>query len=140
MSPELEQKLAQEFALMRPRTDTNQAGCIYDLYAAFGCDFGGDGWYEIMRGLCKELQEACNKEPGAKVIPMQIKEKFGSLQFYFHAENCSEELNDELYNIVNKWEGISERTCMECGAAAVMRNNGGWVSPLCEEHYAERRR
>ena len=83
MRKELEMKLAEEFAFLR-RAETRQEGRIENLFQAFGYECG-DGWYELLRGLCGQIVSAY-EEAGQPVdiVIDQIKEKFGTLRFYYH--------------------------------------------------------
>lgn len=58
---------------------------------------------------------------------VQIKEKFGSLRWYANGDT-----RDTL-NIIQKYENISENTCIVCGKDATYRSTG-WVCPYCDEH------
>lgn len=62
---------------------------------------------------------------------MQIKEKFGVLCWYesgFPADGY-----DEYNEWYNKYEKLSEKTCIVCGEPATHMSRG-WILPLCEEH------
>ncbi len=62
---------------------------------------------------------------------LQIKEKFGGLRWYAFGDT------KDTSNIIHKYEGISERTCIVCGKDAKYMSTG-WISPFCEEHKPER--
>lgn len=74
-------------------------------------------------------------EPQLKVVPnvcpqvvaTQVKEKFGSLRFYY----CGGD--DVIDGMVSLAESLSSKTCGECGAPGVIRE-GGWLRSLCDEH------
>lgn len=51
---------------------------------AWGVDCG-DGWFQLIDNLCYELMKISNKK-GVKITALQVKEKFGSLRFYYHIE------------------------------------------------------
>lgn len=90
MNLELEMKLADEFPFMRQGKNADEQlkddRRISKLYDAFGCDFA-DGWYEVICGLCRDITEA-NGKVGLPVdiVIDQVKEKFGTLRFYYHPE------------------------------------------------------
>ena len=89
MRDELELKLAEEFPFMQQKKTLQEQkteGRISDLYSAFGCEVG-DGWYELLHDMCSEIMEAYQKagEPVNLVVD-QVKEKFGTLRFYYHFE------------------------------------------------------
>lgn len=54
----------------------------------------------------------------------EIKEKFGMLRWY---DNGSPK---EVIDIINKYEGISAKTCILCGQPATQISKG-WISPYC---------
>ena len=114
MKIELEDKLAEKFPFMA------------DVY----CECG-DGWYEIIYGLCTDIVNAY-EEKGLQIdIDVgQIKEKFASLRFYF---NCCSEIIKDINNLVDKWSLLSEQTCEECGRPGKMRTDRSWHQTLCEE-------
>ena len=142
MREELEQKLADEFPFMRKNENfQTETGYVHDLYGAFGMECG-DGWYDVIRGLCLDITDIYKKRNlKVAVKPLQIKEKYGSLRFYcdIDAENDVEmdkelldEICNEVFEAVSKWEDVSERTCELCGKDGE-RRGFGWVTTRCEE-------
>jgi len=138
MKPELEQKLADEFPFMKRGSSVAEQkaeGFINDLYGAFGCDFG-DGWYKVLRGLCIEITEAYKKrQMDIDFVPVQVKEKFGELRFYWTTIGSNHELYEELNSIVEKWENKSTTVCETCGEEGVLRKDLQWVLTLCDSCY-----
>ncbi|SCX31603.1 hypothetical protein SAMN02910436_02727 [Ruminococcaceae bacterium P7] len=54
----------------------------------------------------------------------QVKEKFGTLRFYFHlAESHTREFTDQLYDIVRLWEERSATVCEKCGNPGEQRTD-----------------
>ena len=75
-----------------------------------------------------EVQEAINKMPEKvreTVRIMDLKEKWG-----FFNQDFSY-YNDELDKVISKYERLSERICIMCGAPAT-KISRGWVSPFCD--------
>jgi hypothetical protein len=64
-----------------------------------------------------------------QVVVEQVKEKFGSLRFYYQGGD------DEISGMVRMAESMSNRTCEECGAPGKSRE-GGWIRTLCDTHAA----
>jgi uncharacterized Zn finger protein (UPF0148 family) len=65
---------------------------------------------------------------------LQVKEKYGQMRLYH--SGASEEVND----ILDKYEFLSEQVCSECGKPAIAMTSG-WICPYCVEHikkYTER--
>ncbi len=92
----------------------------------------GDGWYNILDILCKQIQWHIDKnlkedelEGNVQVEATQVKEKFGGLRFYYHGGN------DFINGLVWMAEGMSERTCERCGAPG-KPDSTSWVTTLCE--------
>ena len=78
--------------------------------------------------LCKELKDAlkrCNYLKQYRIT--DVKEKFGALTIY----DCGAPMRD-VHDIINKYEYISARTCIECGRPAKYFTTG-WFSPYCED-------
>jgi hypothetical protein len=65
-----------------------------------------------------------------QVIATQIKEKFGTLRFYYHGGD------EYIEGIVRMAESMSATTCEVCGAHGKQRG-GGWIRTLCDKHAQE---
>jgi hypothetical protein len=81
---------------------------------------------EIIAGDLREVQESITQ-----VTLDQVKEKFGTLRFYYTGGD------DYISGMVRMAESMSGVTCEECGAPGE-QNDGGWIRTLCEEHGASR--
>lgn len=69
----------------------------------------------------KEI-EGCNQ-----VVAEQVKEKFGSLRFYYRG-------GDEFISGVTCFaEALSETTCEFCGSPATIINMKSWYNCICEK-------
>lgn len=161
MKRELENKLAEEFPFMLRKhslAEQRNLGYISDLYGAFGCDCA-DGWYELIRSLCREITETYEKH-GRKpdIIIDQVKEKYGTLRFYYHIEeddtqihaidimsvdslrikNEKKPLYEEIDELVEKYEKMSATVCEECGRTGKLRLDLGWILTLCDDCYSKR--
>jgi hypothetical protein len=66
-----------------------------------------------------------------QVVVTQVKEKFGTLRFYYNGGD------DYIRGLVSMAEAMSATTCEECGSAGILRP-GGWVHTACDAH-AERK-
>lgn len=130
-----------------------EQGYQHDLYDEFRWDVG-DGWYELVRGLCSEIEAAYEKagQP-IDLIVDRIREKFGTMRVYYHFEGqpqpvqvfaCSDaeitiryrpketELQKGLADIVQRWETESATVCEECGRPGKLRENGRSLT-LCDK-------
>jgi hypothetical protein len=65
-----------------------------------------------------------------QVTIAQIKEKFGTLRFYYDGGD------DYISGMVSLAESLSGLTCEECGSIGE-RRSGGWIRTLCDEHEAK---
>jgi len=65
-----------------------------------------------------------------QVVVVQVKEKFGSLRFYYDGGD------DVIRGMVSVAESMSSRTCEKCGAPG-KRVGGGWITTLCKTHAEE---
>lgn len=63
-----------------------------------------------------------------KYMITQLKEKYGSLRLYDNGipQNC------KVWDIISKYETISETTCINCGKPARWLSKG-WISPYCDD-------
>ena len=66
-----------------------------------------------------------------QVVVSQIKEKFGTLRFYYHGGD------DYIHGLEAMAESMSAVICEECGKPGKLRS-GGWVRTLCDEHGLEK--
>jgi len=96
----------------------------------------GDGWFNIINQLCANIQHHIDwKNRNEEVVPQvtvdQVKEKFGSLRFYFTGGD------DYIRGMATMAESMSGVTCEQCGnpGSTVGR---GWLTTLCEKHAEER--
>lgn len=174
MSPELEQKIFNKYPkIFKDSTKSPQETCM-----CWGLEVG-DGWYELIDVLCEALtytfttsvrvDEEDGKRLGIEpykdikgdlsyffrveppqVVADQVKEKFGTLRFYYHLEfdevNTSlvatkkypdlEALNkrysDYIDGVVHFAEIASGRTCEATGAEGSRHVRGGWYKTLNE--------
>ena len=70
----------------------------------------------------KEVPEAC-----PQIFATQVKEKFGTLRFYYYGGD------DIVAAIVAMGESMSSVMCEVCGAPGHERG-GGWIQTLCDKH------
>jgi hypothetical protein len=129
---------------------------IFDLYPALYSDrekpmtetcmcWGlacGDGWYGILRDLTKQiryLDERCHFATRAT----QVKEKFGTLSFYYTTRPLTafsdvETYGDILYAVIHNVELVSEYVCETCGdkVTACIRGTS-WLYVRCDACWAE---
>ena len=124
------------------------------------------GWYHILEQLCTVLEYyniEFSKNHGLAIIADQVKEKFGTLRFYFTVrevdkdgvekdpdptedsristeENKRRILMDYLElladQIIEEAENLTENTCADCGVPLDRDNKvetKGWITYICKE-------
>ena len=92
----------------------------------------GDGWFQILNQLCQNIQHHIDwKNRGGEVVPQvtvdQVKEKFGTLRFYYTGGD------DYISGLVSMAESMSGVTCESCGKPGT-QTSGGWIKTACVEH------
>ena len=89
-----------------------------------------EGWFNIIRVLCEQLQDQTDNNKAPQVRVLQVKEKYGAL--HFHADHYSRAQEA----MVNFAEELSRCTCEVCGKNGSLRQLG-WIQTLCDEHEAQ---
>jgi hypothetical protein len=64
-------------------------------------------------------------EPITQVTLDQVKEKFGTLRFYYQGGD------DYIRGMVSLAESLSGVTCESCGNPSEVQNVGGWMRSIC---------
>jgi hypothetical protein len=103
---------------------------IFDTRFYIEC---GDGWYNLLDFLCKEIQKYLDKEPNPDFKATQVKEKFGTLRFY--TTMC----DNYMEKLIEKAEHLSSITCENCGDRGKLSKKGYWLSTLCNKCRKERK-
>lgn len=141
MNKQNTEKIFNDFPeLFKDRTNMLQSLMCF----GFEC---GDGWYNRIYNLCKDIQEWFMKN--RKEIPshfsvQQVKEKFGSLRFYITAAPV------EIHNLIRNAEHDSYFICENCGDDirthtfndkkyhSYHRDDLPWIVTLCDDCLRER--
>ena len=105
-------------------------------YSSTELDMLPNGWRKRFgEDICKELNELFKKSSvkhfNRKYFIVQIKEKYGTLRWYDNG--VPEDIFQEYLDIINKYEELSGKTCIECGEDAKIIELNGLYEPLCEE-------
>lgn len=103
-----------------------ESSLLKEFPGMFDLDYGfavGDGWYKLIRGLCKDIYPLYKQKP-FKVI--QIKQKFGGLRFYI------EPPIKEVQEHISLTESLSLNTCESCGDWGDLRVSD-WLITLCDK-------
>jgi len=141
MRDELDQKLCADY----PKIFVNRYGDMKETAMCWGFECG-DGWFNILNVLCSNIQLHIDwrnsrresmlrdnpyNQPVPDEVPQvivdQVKEKLGTLRFYYHGGD------DKIDGMVRMAESISAFTCEKCGAPGKMRGRG-WLYTACDTH------
>jgi hypothetical protein len=82
--------------------------------------------FEIKRNQLRVLPQQVTQ-----VVADQVKEKYGTLRFYYTGGD------ERISGMVTLAEAMSAVTCEQCGCPAKTRS-GGWVRTLCDTHYQQK--
>lgn len=113
----------------------------------------GDGWYPIIKSLCLAIENIKYNYKGVHVFATQVKEKYGTLRFYYSMRlddtfenevdkglgarhNRAEVAESKVDGAVRMAECLSSEICEVCGAWPTKQTRG-WISTLCDKHYQE---
>lgn len=82
--------------------------------------------------LVEEIPEwRHSEEEIPQVVATQVKEKFGTLRFYYNGGD------EYIRGLESMAEAMSAVMCEECGNPGKLRR-GGWIRTLCDEHAIEK--
>ncbi len=134
MKLELENKLLEKYAKIFAQKDLpmNQTCMCWGLEC-------GNGWYDLIDKLCGQLQFNTDNNNYPQVEAVQVKEKYGSLRFYYNAilTNKDDKYLERKYGfiagLVSFAEYYSEFICEHCGSTENITQTKGWISTLCEK-------
>ena len=127
MTPELQNKLFEKYPKIFKQKDLpmNQTAMCWGIDT-------GDGWYNIIDTMCHQIQlhleHNLNKDEDPEVVKVeavQVKEKFGTLRFYYTGGN------EFISGLIWMAEALSGKTCEECGSPGTP-NDSGWIRTLCQ--------
>jgi hypothetical protein len=75
---------------------------------------------EILKNGLRKVKDSI-----PQVVADQVKEKFGTLRFYYHGGD------DQIRGMVSLAESLSASMCEGCGIPSKVQNDGGWYSNIC---------
>ena len=127
MKPELDRLLCERY----PKMMVNRNLSMMETTMAWGFECG-DGWFDILDQLMNNIQHHIDwrnrkGEVVAQVTVDQVKEKFGTLRFYYTGGD------DYVRGLVSMAESMSGVTCESCGNPG-KSTGGGWIKTVCEAH------
>ena len=127
MKQELDALLCEKYPKMM--VNRNRSMMETTMYWGFEC---GDGWFNILDQLMGNIQHHIDwrnrkGEIVTQVTVDQVKEKFGTLRFYYTGGD------DYIDGLVSMAESMSGVTCETCGNPG-KSTGGGWIKTVCEAH------
>ena len=127
MKQELDELLCKKY----PKMMINRNKDMMETCMCWGFECG-DGWFNILDQLMGNIQHHIDwKNRKSEVVPQvtldQVKEKFGTLRFYYTGGD------DYISGLVTMAESMTEITCETCGRPGA-QTKGGWIKTACEEH------
>jgi hypothetical protein len=127
MKLELDALLCEKYPKMM--VNRNKSMMETTMYWGFEC---GDGWYNIIDQLMGNIQHHIDwrnrkGEIVTQVTVDQVKEKFGTLRFYYTGGD------DYIDGLVSMAQSMSGVTCETCGNPG-KSTGGGWIKTVCEAH------
>ena len=127
MKSELDEYLCKVY----PKMMVNRYKDMKETCMCWGFECG-DGWFQILNQLMGNIQHYIDwKNKDGEVVPQvvldQVKEKFGTLRFYYTGGD------DYIRGMVTMAESMSSVTCEECGKPGTS-TGGGWIRTVCVEH------
>lgn len=95
----------------------------------FECD---NGWARILWDLSRSL-DRIRREYGGDLRASQVKEKYGTLRFYYDAWGFPQEVYDRIDALIDAAEARSTTTCEACGRPGQLgwARDGLWYRTLC---------
>lgn len=108
-------------ALMRWVEDMDDRGLNHYF------SYGGSVNYSMVESSKREPKLRAVVEACPQVVVDQVKEKFGTLRFYYHGGD------ETVDGMVRMAESMSSVTCEVCGNKGKIQGKG-WVSCRCREH------
>ena len=132
MKKELEIELVKKY----PKILRDYKGDPMQTCMAWGMEFD-DGWKNLIDKCLHKLQYFCDlssrEGESVQVIATQMKEKYGTLSFYFTGEGGKKEDWDIIDDIIAEAEIRSAHTCEVTGKDGTLCKRGGWYRTLSYE-------
>lgn len=101
---------------------TERDKCVLEL---------NQGWIKLVACLCQSIIVILESDPNARFRVKQIKEKFGSLRFYYELKGATDNTAHQIRTLVNSAERESEEACVVCGSFGRLCQRDGWLVTLC---------
>lgn len=95
-----------------------------------------DGWTNLIYDLGKDITELCELTNCELPIMLQVKEKLGTLRFYYDDSKFQypDAVKNSIFALVSRAVGKSANICEECGKYGELRVDRGFWFTSCDEH------
>jgi hypothetical protein len=91
------------------------------------------GWFPLFAGLCIEIDSLLGRRDLLRWT--QTKEKFGVYRMHYDLdESVSDELSQNIRDLVSAVQRESARTCMVCGQPGQTSDKQAWIVTACAHH------
>lgn len=119
--------LVEKYPFLLPAHDDNGNPVKDYDYTYTWLDFMPEGWRKAFgEQMCEEILQALQEDNCLDEYEVvEVKEKFGFLHWYDFGGT------DKVYKVIDRYEVISARTCVMCGAPATKLSRG-WICPYCD--------
>jgi hypothetical protein len=107
-----------------------------DPPTARGWPWVSDGWSDLLESACVRIRAAVRAD-GGTFHATQIKEKYGTLRFYWEG-TLSPEADARVEEAIDLAEARSAVTCEICGEPGLL-HGPGWFTTRCAQHAEGRR-
>lgn len=100
-------------------------------YENLQCHYNKLPWYKKLMSLYKRSRYHYfrnNQTPIPQVTALQIKEKFGTLRFYYTGGD------ERITPIVDFYESYTQYICEDCGSTVDVGSTSGWIRNVCQKH------
>ncbi len=91
----------------------------------------GDGWSDLIVALCARIDSILKEDPNAQLQLRQVKEKFGTLRFYYALDGASDATSEAIREAVTLAESASAHICEQCGRPGEPGSRSGWHFTRC---------
>lgn len=125
-------KLIKKYYFLAPKNVwTGKISKDYDYtWINWGCSPGWEKAYGNM--YMKELGDEIKRIGQKDFMILQEKEKFATHRLYTNGTS------EKAYEIIDKYEFISEHVCYFCGRPDTHVTDTGWILPVCPKCYEKK--
>ena len=126
----MNKKLQDSFYRNYPKIFRQRKSSIQESAIPWGIETD-DGWYWLLDMLCGQIQNYIDFNKHLRITQVeavQVKEKFGTLRFYYNGGN------ERISGMIRLAEYMSAFICETCGSTKnVTQTKSSWICTLCAE-------